>query len=162
VRAGVPAARGLRSGVEMQTGRDGVYSDAQARRGQAVYKERCASCHGDTLGGGLAPPLSGDEFMRAWGAQPLSDLVNKIRNTMPADKPGSLTPEQVVDVVAHLLQVGKLPAGRTDLSADEAALKQITVLSAPPPQAGGSAPPGPSFPPSANLAQLMRGMLFPT
>jgi mono/diheme cytochrome c family protein len=152
--------------AQMRTAREGVYSDAQATRGQGTYKERCSPCHGDTLGGGLGPPLTGDDFMRAWGTQPLSDLANKIRNTMPADKPGTLTPQQSADVVAYLLRAGKFPAGRAELAADEAALKQITFLAAPPPaatlQAARSAPPGPSFPPSANLAQLMRGMLFPT
>jgi mono/diheme cytochrome c family protein len=165
-QAGVPAARGVRGGVEMRTAREGVYSSEQAKRGQAVYKERCSPCHGDTLGGGLAPPLTGDEFMRTWGTQPLSDLANKIRNTMPQDKPATLTAQQSADIVAYLLQAGKFPAGRAELGADEAALKQITFLTAPAPgatpQTARSAPQGLSFPPSANLAQLMRGMLFPT
>src|SRR5213593_2656226 len=160
-QAGVPAARGLRGGVEMRTARQGVYSDAQATRGQGIYKERCSPCHGDSLGGGLAPPLTGDDFMRNWGTQPLADLANKIRNTMPADKPGTLTAQQSTDLVAYLLRAGKFPAGRAELSADEAALKQITFLAAPPagatPQTARTAPQGPSFPPSANLAQLMRG-----
>ena len=151
---------------QMRTAREGVYSDEQAKRGQAIYKERCASCHGDALGGTVGPPLTGDEFMRSWGTQPLSELANKIRNTMPADKPGTLTAQQSADIVAHLLQAGKFPAGRTELGADEAVLKQVTFLSAPPsgatPQPARSAAQAPSFPPSANLAQLMRGMLFPT
>ncbi|HEV8318987.1 MAG TPA: cytochrome c [Vicinamibacterales bacterium] len=152
--------------AQIRTAREGVYSDAQATRGQGIYKERCSPCHGDTLGGGLAPPLTGDDFMRNWGTQPLADLANKIRNTMPADKPGTLTAQQSTDLVAYLLRAGKFPAGRAELSADEAALKQIAFLAAPPagstPQTARTAPQGPSFPPSANLAQLMRGMLFPT
>jgi len=41
---------------------DGVYTDAQARRGQALFEQNCVSCHGPALeGDGEAPPLSGGE-----------------------------------------------------------------------------------------------------
>jgi mono/diheme cytochrome c family protein len=154
------------SAGQSPTAGQGVYSEAQAKRGQAVYKEKCAACHGEALGGELGPPLSGDDFVRLWGTRPLSDLVNKIRDTMPANEPGTLTRQQSADLVAHILQVGKYPAGTAELAADEAALKQITMVAAAP---AASVQPvsrpvtqQPSFPPSANLAQMMRGMLFPT
>ena len=117
-----------------RTANDGVYTDAQATRGRALYQERCAMCHGDALGGGIGPPLSGNSFIAAWGAQPLWELASKIRNTMPANDPGKLTPSQSADLVAHILQVGKFPSGRTELGPDEAALKAI-VLPGPGPQA---------------------------
>jgi mono/diheme cytochrome c family protein len=145
-----------------RTANDGVYTDAQATRGQALYKERCAVCHGATLAGGLAPPLAGSAFIAAWGAQPLSELASKIRNTMPANDPGKLTPAQSADLVAHILQTGKFPAGRTELASDEAALKSI-MLPGPGPQAvAAAASRGPAFPPAGNLAQVMRGILFPS
>src|SRR6266852_7064128 len=65
---------------QARTANDGVYTDAQATRGRALYQERCSPCHGDARGGGLAPPLSGSVFIAVWGAQPLWDLVSKIRN----------------------------------------------------------------------------------
>jgi mono/diheme cytochrome c family protein len=143
---------------------DGVYTGEQATRGQAIYKDRCALCHGATLGGDQAPPLAGDEFIRAW-AGPLSDLVNKIQSTMPANDPGKLTRQQSADIVAYIIQVGKFPAGQAELG-DEAALKQIALPAA---QASSSREPttvtgarAPSFPPAANLAQVMRGILFPS
>src|SRR5260370_38379382 len=58
---------------QARTANDRVYSDAQAKRGQALYQERCASCHGEALRGDSGPPLTGDEFVAAWGSQPLSD-----------------------------------------------------------------------------------------
>jgi mono/diheme cytochrome c family protein len=143
-----------------RTANDGVYADAQATRGRALYQERCAMCHGVTLGGGLAPPLAGSAFIQAWGAQPLWDLASKIRNTMPANDPGKLTPPQAADLVAYLLQAGKFPSGRTELGADEAALKPI-VLSGP--QASAPvASHGPAFPAAGSLQQLMIGILFPS
>lgn len=41
---------------------DGVFSEAQAKRGEALFNENCVSCHGPMLeGDGEAPPLSGGE-----------------------------------------------------------------------------------------------------
>src|SRR5579864_1671309 len=147
---------------QTRTANDGVYTDAQATRGRALYRERCALCHGAALEGANAPPLSGSVFIAAWGAQPLWELVSKIRSTMPANDPGKLTPSQSADLVAHLLQAGKFPSGRTELGADEAALKAI-VLPGPGPQgAAPAASPTLAFPPAGNLAQVMRGILFPS
>jgi mono/diheme cytochrome c family protein len=146
---------------QARTVRDGVYTDAQATRGAAIYKEKCASCHGPTLGGSLAPPLAGDAFAANWGG-PLSAIVDKIQATMPANAMGSLTRPQAADVLAFMLQTSKFPAGRAELSSDDAALKTVTLPGAQPPAirtaANGNAP---MFPPAGNMAQLMRGVLFP-
>src|SRR5437764_13944388 len=111
---------------QQQTVRQGVYAENQARRGQAVYKAQCASCHGEMLEGRLGPPLTGQDFIGDWAKQPLSELFGKIRNTMPQDDPGKLTPQQAADILAYVLQVGKFPSGRAQLSSDENALKQIS------------------------------------
>lgn len=147
---------------QARTANDGVYTAAQATRGQALYKERCAMCHGDALEGGIGPPLSGSVFIAAWGAQPLWELASKIRSTMPANDPGKLTPSQSADLVAHLLQTGKFPAGRTELGANEAALKAIVLSGAAPQATASAASRAPAFPPAGNLAQVMRGILFPS
>src|ERR1051326_4188657 len=132
----------------------GVYTDQQAKRGQVVYKDRCASCHGDTLGGRIGPPRAGDDFLSDWNKQPLSELFGKIKNTMPQDAPGKLTVQETADVLSYMLQAGKFPAGRAELRASEAALKQIAwpagIASARTAQATPSAP---SFAPAGNLAQ---------
>ena len=142
-----------------RTVQDGVYTDAQAARGQALYVKQCASCHGDTLKGAQAPPLVGEAFVAVWQTMPLADLVSKVRNTMPADAPGQLTPVQSTDIVAHLLKAGGFPAGRAELASAEPALSQIGWPQRPAPaQAAGSAK---AYPPLGNMAQLMRGVFFP-
>jgi mono/diheme cytochrome c family protein len=146
-----------------RTPADGVYTNEQATGGQALYKEKCASCHGPALDGGAAPPLRGDGFLRIWSAQPLSDLVSKIQKTMPASEPGTLTRPQSLALVAYLLQAGKFPAGR-DMLSDDAALKQVAFADR---GAGQARPPGTaalalSSQPLGNMAQLMRGILFPS
>ena len=143
-----------------RTVRDGVYSDAQAVRGATLYGQQCASCHGDKLEGVQGPPLTTDVFRGRWQAQPLSDLANKIRNTMPAGNPGTLTPQQSTDLVAHILKTGSFPSGASELASDDAELSRIgwpkgLVTAAA--QTG----PGRAFPPLGSMAQLMRGIFFP-
>lgn len=147
-----------------RTVRDGVFSDAQAARGQALYQKQCASCHGDKLEGSQGPPLTGEVFLGHWYKQPLSDLVGKIRNTMPADGPGVLTPQQSSDLMAHILKNGGFPAGRGELAADETALARITWpagLVSEKPVASSSIGQARVYPPLGNMAQLMRGIFFP-
>lgn len=141
-----------------RTASDRVYTDAQAARGRSLYGQKCATCHGEMLEGKTGPPLTGSEFLGIWGTQTLSDLASKIRNTMPADDPGKLKPAEAAELVAYLLQAGKFPAGRTELSADEAALQSIVLTGARP---AASPAASPAFPAVGNLNQLMRGILFP-
>jgi mono/diheme cytochrome c family protein len=112
-----------------KTTRDGVYTAAQAARGQRVYAESCESCHGgDLSGGGQTPALAGKEFNVDWIDLALSDLFDRTRGTMPADKPGTLKPEQTADAIAFLLQKAGFPAGQAELPADAAALKTIKFV----------------------------------
>ena len=109
---------------------DGVYREAQATRGEKVYAASCASCHGDDLsGGGQTPALTGKEFNGDWNDLSMGDLFDRTRLSMPADKPGSLTPEQTVDVIAYLLKKGSFPVAQADLPTDTAALKGIKYVS---------------------------------
>jgi len=158
----VSVVSGLVYAQAPRTVQDGVFTNAQAARGQAIYGKQCASCHGDALKGAQAPPLVGDVFLGTWRTQPLSELANKIRNTMPADAPGALTPPQSADLVAHLLKSGGFPAGRTELASVETVLAQIAWPQRP--VAAAAAAPavaGRVFPPLGNMAQLMRGIFFP-
>src|ERR1700733_7952035 len=77
---------------------DGVYTVDQSKRGESLYKQKCASCHGDALeGSGQAPALTGDELKGGWNGQTLGDLFDKMQATVPADSPGSLSKQQNAD-----------------------------------------------------------------
>jgi S-disulfanyl-L-cysteine oxidoreductase SoxD len=105
---------------------DGVYTAEQAKRGEALYANNCASCHGSALGGGeSAPPLTGGEFFANWNGLTLGDLFDRIRVSMPADRPGKLGREQNADVLAFMLSVNQFPAGKTELEHQSEVLKQI-------------------------------------
>jgi mono/diheme cytochrome c family protein len=143
---------------------DGVYTDQQAARGLALYKGRCSSCHGDGLAGRSGPPLTGDDFLASWAGQPLLELANKISKTMPKNDTPRLTAQETTDVLASILQAGKFPSGRTELSMDETLLKVVNF----PPRAGSAAQAPavagqlPSLPAAGSVAQVMRGILFPS
>jgi mono/diheme cytochrome c family protein len=112
-----------------KTTSDGVYSDDQAKRGADAYAKSCASCHGADLNGlDTAPSLTGKDFNASWADQTLDDLFERARTTMPADAPGSLSPQQYADIVAFILSKDSFPAGSADLPADNAALKQIKFV----------------------------------
>ena len=105
---------------------DGVYTDAQAKRGEAIYAERCASCHAPDLSGlDQAPALAG-EFRTEWDGLSMNDLFERTRVSMPADKPGSLERLQVAEVVAFVLQKNGFPAGLTETPAEPNQLKALT------------------------------------
>jgi len=143
---------------------DGVFSDAQATRGQALYAQRCAGCHGPKLEGAQAPPLAGSAFTLKWRREPLSALFIKIRYTMPPTVPPGtgapqLTPEQGADLVAHVLKTNGFPAGKTDFAAADATTSRIGWPAAP---ANETAPTvAARFAPTGTLNQLMRGIFFP-
>ena len=108
---------------------DGVYTVEQAGRGQQLYKTHCGYCHRDDLiGGGSeagAPALKGPIFTVRWREQPLADMFVTIGTTMPKNKPDTLTPQIVIDIVSFLLKSNGMPAGSSELPADLEALKTV-------------------------------------
>src|ERR1700674_4553874 len=119
-----PAASGIWSGV---------YTDAQAKRGEATANRACSSCHGtDFMGGEAGPALVGLEFLGDWNAQSLGDLFDRILSTMPGDAPGTLSLQDTADVIARVLQLNKFPTGEKELPPDMNALSQIKIEAQPP------------------------------
>jgi mono/diheme cytochrome c family protein len=107
---------------------DGVYTADQAKRGEGLYKEQCAACHGDNLeGSGPMPPLAGKDFLANWTGKTLGDLYEKTQTTMPATAPGTLTPEQTADIVSYLLSKDNYPTGSAALEGKMEPLLQIKL-----------------------------------
>jgi S-disulfanyl-L-cysteine oxidoreductase SoxD len=100
---------------------DGVYTSAQARRGQAQFEEHCASCHRRDLGGIAGPALKGDRFLDQWREFPLEVLVNDMGAQMPLRNPGVLPASTYVDITAYLLEANGLPTGQHELTKEVAA-----------------------------------------
>src|SRR3954467_10229203 len=112
---------------------DGVYTEDQAKRGEPLYGQYCASCHGaDLAGGEMAPGLTGGEFTSNWNDLSLGDLFERIRVSMPQNAPGSLSRQQDADILAFVLSKMNMPTGSTELPTQTEALKEIKFLAAKP------------------------------
>jgi len=108
---------------------DGVYTEEQAARGKTIYGEACVKCHGETLAGaGPASPLTGPLFGSNWNNVSLGDLLERMRLSMPLDRPGTLPRQQYADVLAFVLEQNKFPSGKTELSKLTEALNEIKFL----------------------------------
>jgi mono/diheme cytochrome c family protein len=97
---------------------DGVYTREQAIRGQDVYAGNCKSCH-------TPESHTGPVFTAKWNGKPLLELYAYVRDLMPKNDPGTLSPEEYAEVVAYMLRMNKLPMGDVDLPTDTTALKRI-------------------------------------
>jgi mono/diheme cytochrome c family protein len=173
------ASKSINAQAPPRTVQDGVYSDAQAARGQALYVKRCAGCHGPSLEGAQAPALAGQAFTTKFRMEPLSALFIKIRYTMPplpspnavpqppspADpKPAAttpvaprLTPQEGADLVAHVLKSNGFPAGQADFAANDATTSQVGWPAA----SAGTTSDFTKYPSTGTVNQLMRGIFFP-
>jgi mono/diheme cytochrome c family protein len=94
----------------------GPYTADQAKAGAAIVSAQCTVCHGDKLEGVSGPQLVGPDFIGKWSGQTADDLRDIIATQMPLTNPGSLKPDQVMDVLAYILQQNKYPAGSTPLT----------------------------------------------
>ena len=103
----------------------GLYSEAQAVRGQALYYEHCLDCHGETLAGlDQAPPLAGPQFSGVWDGEPLWSLVDRI-DAMPPSDPGRLAVADNVAILAYMLWYNGLPIGDSPLTEGKSVLATI-------------------------------------
>lgn len=98
----------------------GVYTAAQASRGEQTYYSICVSCHPK---GTYTTPA----FREKWNGHLLSELFTLVSTQMPKEQPGTLEPEEYADVIAYLLKINGAPAGKTQLPADVKALKWIRI-----------------------------------
>jgi len=110
---------------------DGVYSSAQAERGEQLYKRHCGYCHRDNLQGDEGPALVGSRFTFQWYGRTLGDLMTAISTKMPDDAPGSLPAVTYADILGFLLKANSIPAGSSDLPAEPDALARIRFTEKP-------------------------------
>jgi mono/diheme cytochrome c family protein len=115
--------------AQERTAGDGVYTSAQAMRGQTVFQTSCATCHQTD---GIAPSLTGDRFAKFWTDANLNSLFTQVKTAMPRNAPGSLTEAAYTDVVAFLLAQNGFPAGADELQPASMDGIRIAVAGAPP------------------------------
>ena len=96
------------------------FTTAQALAGAEVYKATCARCHAPTQ-------WKGGTFAAAWQDRRLSDFYDLVAVTMPQDAPGSLAPEQYVNVTAYVLELAGFASGPVALRGDTAMLRHARL-----------------------------------
>ncbi|HUF25161.1 MAG TPA: cytochrome c [Vicinamibacterales bacterium] len=98
----------------------GVYTAAQAAKGEQVYMTFCVSCH-------PAGTYAARDFRDKWNGAPVSKLFDLVIDTMPKSEPGSLESQDYVQVISYILKINGAPPGKTPLPADSAALRKIRL-----------------------------------
>ena len=72
-------------------------------------------------------PLVGIGFQSNWNGLSIGDLSERIRVSMPLGQEGSLSRQQVSDVIAAILAAGEYPAGSAELTNQPDVLKTIQI-----------------------------------
>jgi hypothetical protein len=96
---------------------NGVFTAAQAMRGDDAYQASCSSCHGGNLRATdpEAVDLTGPAFQAKWNGKTLGERFEKIRDTMPLGNGNSLGDKTYIDIVAFILQFNGFPPGNQEL-----------------------------------------------
>jgi len=99
---------------------DSVFTVEQVQRGIKIYELHCAECH-------MPEQFTMDIFINTWNGRYLFEIYELIRTTMPYENPGRLSKKEVADVLAYILSLNDLQAGKSDLPTNSTKLKQIRI-----------------------------------
>jgi mono/diheme cytochrome c family protein len=102
----------------------GVFTEAQAKRGEQTFQRNCSSCHVPTQ-------FSGEIFQHIWTDRPVGELYEVMSTLMPESAPGSLSSGDYTDIIAFLLLKNGYPQGDDELAADPGVLKQLVFKPVP-------------------------------
>jgi hypothetical protein len=107
----------------------GIFTDAQAKRGEDLYQRHCSECHASDLSGATSynpsPPLIGRPFHLGWDGKSVGDLLTFVTLTMPKERPGSLQATEYADVLAYIFKQNRFPSGGSELPGDPNVLRDI-------------------------------------
>jgi mono/diheme cytochrome c family protein len=95
----------------------GVFTAAQAKRGDEAYQASCSGCHGSDLRAtdAEAVDLTGPALRARWNGKTLEERFETIRDTMPLGNANSLGDKTYMDILAFILQSNDVPPGNTEL-----------------------------------------------
>ena len=103
-----------------ETSMDGIFTAAQAERGEGLFGSLCQRCHS-------VQEFTGRSFDTIWAGVPAAALYTQIANTMPLDQPGSLGIPQVTALMAYIFAANDMPNGNTPLAGDMEWMMGITL-----------------------------------
>jgi len=97
-----------------------TFSAAQADRGRDTFRAGCTECHDSSQ-------FSNARFDRRWNGRSAGSLYSFIQTSMPETAPGSLSPQQAVELVAYIMRMNGFEPGAGELTADRAVLDRISL-----------------------------------
>lgn len=106
-------------GEDVRSTLEGVYTEAQAERGQQLMWDICAECHFEEDYQGA--------FFQDWVGATAWGLWESIWSTMPEDNPGGLAAQDYSDAVAYMFKLNGLPPGDEELPTEQSALERIRI-----------------------------------
>lgn len=118
--AQAPPAKKVNAPAKPLTTASGVFTAAQASKGEQVYMTFCVSCH-------PAGTYAAEAFRDKWNGAPVSKLFDLVTDTMPKTEPGSLETQDYIQVISYILKINGAPPGKRPLPADIDELKNIRL-----------------------------------
>lgn len=108
---------------------DGVFTEAQVKRGKTAYEDQCASCHGsDLISQSGAPNMVMPAFRFGWHGRTIAQKLEQIRTTMPQGFPESMSDQEYLELIAYILDFNGYPAGDRELDADQTEVLEGIVI----------------------------------
>ena len=117
-----PAAEAAAESATMASAGGTTFSDEQADRGRDIFRAACTECH-------YSSEFSDSQFKFKWSRRSAGGLYQLIQTSMPETAPGSLTPEESVDIVSYIMRMNGFEPGSGELSSDRAVLDAISFAS---------------------------------
>ena len=95
----------------------GVFTAAQAQRGNDAYQASCSACHGSDLHATdpEAVDLAGPVIRAKWTGKTLQERFETIRDTMPPGNANTLGDKTYMDILAFILRSNEFPPGNQEL-----------------------------------------------
>ncbi len=107
-----------------------LYTEEQALRGEGLFLQHCASCHGQALQGVAAPALAGNRFSGDRAEERLEPEDHPLSGDRDdaAECGRNVVPPEYADVIAFLLASNCYPAGGTAFpTTEEPAFEHIQL-----------------------------------
>ena len=109
---------GLQSFAQQRTIKDGIFTEAQAESGEAVYNEYCAGCHNQRFY---------EQAWSGWESRTVEQFWFYILGEMPQDNPSILSDQEYTEVAAYIFSFLGYPAGDTPLDPNNG-MDQIAIV----------------------------------
>lgn len=127
--AGRAQSPGPAAGRTDRSTQQGIFTREQALRGKDTFLGSCTGCH-------TPASHTGTTFTTGWVGKSVWELFRYVSENMPKNDPGILTAREYADLSAYLLMLNGMPAGSTELPAEQAALEKIRIDTASAARAG--------------------------